>query len=345
MLRARTVVPCLILIIAAACSAQTGTNTDGLQSRTDVTSSEGLESLASPSDVPEWLRESFREAWPGGADVDDLLDRELNVLRLASSSDGPPAFLAWLSLDRLNGLGLLSEPSQEDPNEYVVTYRVDRPVAGVSFDQPNRFLILTVIEEAGSGVFGDWFRMLKPVSGTFREVWRGVAYSAKTRGSEYLVQRQGGLITNPSRSDSFLQSHVTQLLYQSPGTAPEPLLQVERIDAYQWDSEEDRFIPVSPMPGVGRYITVESAFTVPVGALNVFIAEAARTYVSSEGVLRLVNDDGQVVAAEASVEPGTHVLLWIPSGLAPGTYRVELAPELEGEAFDTAEIELVPMER
>src|SRR5690606_35247777 len=66
---------------------------------------------------------------------------------------------------------------------------------------------------------------------------------------------------------------------------------------------------------------------------------------SSEGVLRLVNDDGQVVAAEASVEPGTHVLLWIPSGLAPGTYRVELAPELGGEAFDSAEIELVPLER
>src|SRR5690606_7278903 len=113
----------------------------------------------------------------------------------------------------------------------------------------------------------------------------------------------------------------------------------------QWDTEEDRFVPTSPMPGVGRYITVQSAFTVPVGALNVFIAGAAQTYVSSEGALRLVDDDGQVVAAEAFVVPGTHVLLWIPSGLAPGTYWVELASELEGEAFDTAEIELVPMER
>src|SRR5690606_20055152 len=101
----------------------------------------------------------FRQALAVQINVDALLDRDLNVLRLAYDPERPPADLAWLALDRANGLALLWELAAgdlEDPGQtapgglaYEVTYRVEPPITGVSFDEHARQLLLTVHEVSG----------------------------------------------------------------------------------------------------------------------------------------------------------------------------------------------------
>lgn len=349
--RLRVLLLCAGLLVLTACSALQAPSTGDVHPVTGEEPVEPATGAGSPPAIPEWIREPFHEAFAGQGDVDALLDRQLNVLRLAHDPEEPPAFLAWLTLDRLNGLGLLYEPRAADPGRpdvppYVVTYRVDRPIAGVSFDQHTRFLILTVIEESGSGLWGHWFRVLQPVaSGGFREVWRGPAYVSMAKGSDYAIQRQAGLITDPRNPEVLLHSHVTQLLHQPPGGSPQVVRRDERVDAYEWDDREQRFVPTGPVPGAGRYLALESAFTVPFAAVNVFIAGAARPHLSPEAALRLVDSDGQVVAVSTRVDAGTHMWLQIPTGLAPGTYRVELAPAPDRAAADAAGLEVVDVQR
>jgi len=79
--------------------------------------------------------------------------------------------------------------------------------------------------------------------------------------------------------------------------------------------------------------------------VNVFIAGAARPHLSPEAALRLVDSDGQVVAVSTRVDAGTHMWLQIPTGLAPGTYRVELAPAPDRAAADAAGLEVVDVQR
>lgn len=275
----------------------------------------------SPPADEAWLREPFYRGFDAG--VRDIVERELNVLRFNLDDDPDPEYLAWVKLDRLNGLGILFDARG---GRYEPVYEIREPIDQVSFHQSSRSLIVAA-GHGGTGLQQNWFRVIREVDGSFREVWTGIERSLLFVVPPF-TERYGSVTITSRPDDTWVLRHANTyaLLDERYGI----LERRDRADEYLFGPGQDRFTPAGDVPDTGRHLVLdrEETFGEAIFGRIVGLDGDALGSVTVE----LAGKGGDVLAV-AGREGADGFLLTPPGDLAPGTYDVRLVrPDGEEKA-------------
>jgi hypothetical protein len=265
-----------------------------------------------------WLRESFYRRFP---DQRQAVDKELQVLRVNLDEDTEPEYLAWLSLDRLNGSGILFD---RQGSAYQSVYQINDPIYQVSFDQPTRSIIISS-GNGGTGIQHNWFHVIQKVGGNYREVWAGIEQSS-TFGLPPFTQRYGtvAISQDPALNAPVLRHATRTTVLNQDNTVREVR---DSVDTYVFKPDQGRFVPNGQISGVSNHLVLDRP--------EAFVGEAVKVLVVGlksdqlKGAkIALTNSAGKVVASSSDQQQsvGKDVTFWLPFSrdIAPGTYTVQL---------------------
>jgi hypothetical protein len=277
----------------------------------EVTSSKAVEDAS-------WLREAFYQQFPSHRDA---VNKELQVLRVNLDDDADSEYLAWLSLDRINGLGILFD---RQGGAYQPVYQIQEPVYQVSFDQPTRSLIISA-GNGGTGVQQNWFHVIQKVGGNYREVWTGIERSSMF-GRPPFTQRHGTVaIAQDVALNALTLRHTTRTtVLNEDNTARQTR---DAVDTYVFKPDQGRFVPVSPISGVSNHLVLDRPEAFVGEAVKVLVVGLTPDQMKAIDV-NLTNSAGKVVTSASNpgsspIDP-TNIWLPFPGDLAPGTYTVQL---------------------
>lgn len=268
-----------------------------------------------------WLKESFYKQFPNQRDA---VDRELQVLRINLDNDADSEYLAWLSLDRINGLGILFD---RQGSAYKAVYQIKDPIYQVSFDQPSRSVIISA-GNGGTGVQHNWFHVIQKVGGNYQEVWSGIEKSVMF-GVPPFTERLGTIsISQDPVSNAPVLRHTTRTTVLDKDYSTREIR--DAVDNYVFKPDQGRFVPMGQFAGVSQHLVLDRP--------EAFAGEGVKILVTGltpnqrQGTkVNLLDSKGKVVASTSDREPTptdlTTVWLPFPRDLAPGTYTVQLVQQ------------------
>ncbi len=265
-----------------------------------------------------WMREPFYKQFPNHRDA---VNQELQVLRVNLDEDSDSEYFAWLSLDRLNGLGILFD---RQGSAYQAVYEIKQPVYQVSFDQPSRSVILSA-GNGGTGIQHNWFHVLQKVGGNYREVWTGIEQSLMF-GAPPFTQRYGtvAISQDPIVNAPVLRHTTRTTVLNQDNTVREVR---DAVDTYVFKPDQGRFVPEGQIAGVSNHLILDRPQAFVGEGVKVMAVGLTPDQLQGAKVV-LTNSTNQVVASSSEQQPSTgkDVTFWlsVPRDIAPGSYTVQL---------------------
>ncbi len=264
-----------------------------------------------------WLRESFYQRFPNQREA---VDNGLQVLRVNLDEDADSEYFAWLSLDRLNGMGILFD---RQGSAYRSVYEINEPVYQVSFDQPTRSIIVSA-GNGGTGIQHNWFHVIQKVEGNYREVWAGIEKSVMY-GVPPFTQRYGtvAISQDPVLNSPVLRHTTRTTVLNEDNTVREVR---DAVDTYVFKPDKGRFLPLEQISGVSNHLVLDRPEAFVGEAVQVLVVGLTTDQLKSASVAFTKSSSKVVATSDPQQTSGKDATFWLPfpREIVPGSYTVQL---------------------